>query len=354
MATRRPSWRNCSAATTGNDNDWHATEMAKDASGRFALALNGLASSFHYRVVAGARDVENLRGRRGSCSARHPHRRRVHLSAGPRSGAACRRGRRRHLRAGRHATCACWCTPICRRRRGGWCSAGDKTIDARRLAPNGVLRGSLQIVEDGAYRVALADAEGWPSRGDTEYFIRTLEDRPPEVHVVKPASDRRVTRLEEVDIEAEADDDFGIASLDLVYSVRGGAEKVVPLADPAARDVGHRPAHAVPRGSRRRAGRLRQLLRARARSGARQAIERGAQRHLLPRRETVRGGIHAGPEPGGDGRRPVQSAASTISWRRRKQIIVATWKLDRRDRRRRAAPSPNEDITVGRRAPRAS
>jgi hypothetical protein len=39
---------------TGNDNDWHATEMPKDASGRFTLALNSLSTSFHYRVVAGA------------------------------------------------------------------------------------------------------------------------------------------------------------------------------------------------------------------------------------------------------------------------------------------------------------
>src|SRR5262249_51724023 len=73
------------------------------------------------------------------------------------------------------------------------------------------------------------DTEGLASHGDTEYFIRTMEDRPPEVHVVKPASDRRVTRLEEVTIEAEASDDFGISAFDLVYSVRGGAEKVVHL-----------------------------------------------------------------------------------------------------------------------------
>ena len=38
-----------------------------------------------------------------------------------------------------------------------------------------------------------------------------------------------MTRLEEVDIEAEAEDDFGIERLELVYAVRGGAEKVVPL-----------------------------------------------------------------------------------------------------------------------------
>src|SRR5262249_4070499 len=65
--------------------------------------------------------------------------------------------------------------------------------------------------------------------GDTEYFIRTLEDRPPEVHIIRPASDRAVTRLEEVDIEAQADDDYGIDRIELVYSVRGGPEKAVPL-----------------------------------------------------------------------------------------------------------------------------
>src|SRR5437899_7565475 len=60
-----------------------------------------------------------------------------------------------------------------------------------------------------------------------------LEDRPPEVHIVKPASDRAVNRLDEVDIEAQADDDYGIERLDLVYSVRGGPEKSAPFVIPA-------------------------------------------------------------------------------------------------------------------------
>ena len=87
----------------------------------------------------------------------------------------------------------------------------------------------LKIVDDNSYRVALVDRNGFSNPGDTEYFIRALADRPPDVRILKPASDRQVTRLEEVDIEAQADDDYGIERLDLVYSVRGGAEKVVPL-----------------------------------------------------------------------------------------------------------------------------
>jgi hypothetical protein len=85
------------------------------------------------------------------------------------------------------------------------------------------------VSSDDSYRLVLADRDGVGNAGDTEYFIRTLEDRPPDVRLLKPATDRSVTRLEEVDIEAQAEDDYGVDRLDLVYSVRGGAEKVVPL-----------------------------------------------------------------------------------------------------------------------------
>ena len=76
-------------------------------------------------------------------------------------------------------------------------------------------------------RFAICD--GLADPGQTEYFIRAIEDRPPDVHVVKPASDRSVTRLEEVDIEAQAEDDYGIERMELVYAVRGQSERVVPL-----------------------------------------------------------------------------------------------------------------------------
>jgi len=93
----------------------------------------------------------------------------------------------------------------------------------------GVLQGELTITEDGSYRVALADVDGLTNPGDTEYFIRTLQDRPPDVRIIRPASDRQVTPLEEVAIVARAEDDFGVAALDLVYATAGGAEKAVPF-----------------------------------------------------------------------------------------------------------------------------
>jgi hypothetical protein len=94
----------------------------------------------------------------------------------------------------------------------------------------GPLTATLPVNGDGSYRVALVSRDGIDAPGDTEYFIRVLDDRPPDVRIVRPATDRQVTPLEEVTIEARADDDYGIEAFDLVYSVRGAAQKVVPFA----------------------------------------------------------------------------------------------------------------------------
>lgn len=91
------------------------------------------------------------------------------------------------------------------------------------------LEASFTLEKDAAYRVTLNDVDGLTNVDATEYFIRLLNDRPPDVRVMRPGGDRQVTRLEEIVIEARADDDYGISSLDLVYAVRGGAERVIPL-----------------------------------------------------------------------------------------------------------------------------
>jgi hypothetical protein len=88
----------------------------------------------------------------------------------------------------------------------------------------------LTIAQDGAYRIGLEDIDGLSSPEGTQYFVRVLDDRPPDVRIMRPAGDRQVTKLEEVAVEARADDDHGISSLELVYAVKGRGEKVVPFA----------------------------------------------------------------------------------------------------------------------------
>ena len=93
-----------------------------------------------------------------------------------------------------------------------------------------VFETELVLSQDNSYRIELADRDGLTSAGDTEYFIRLMEDRPPDVRILRPGGDQKVTALEEVTIEARAEDDHGIASLELVYTTPGGRTLTVPFA----------------------------------------------------------------------------------------------------------------------------
>jgi hypothetical protein len=92
-----------------------------------------------------------------------------------------------------------------------------------------VFTADLTVARDGSYRIALNDIDGLTSDGDTEYFIRMLNDRPPDVRILRPAGDKQVSPLEEVVIEARADDDYGVRSLELVIKSNTGQQKVVPI-----------------------------------------------------------------------------------------------------------------------------
>jgi hypothetical protein len=110
---------------------------------------------------------------------------------------------------------------------------GDGTRVA--LGVKGTLvTGALTVRTDGSYRIAFVDDDGVEMPDDTEYFIRTLLDRPPDVRVVRPAGDKQVSPLEEVLIEARADDDFGVRSFELVMQKPGDEDVVVPLAGNAS------------------------------------------------------------------------------------------------------------------------
>lgn len=93
---------------------------------------------------------------------------------------------------------------------------------------------NLTVAKDGSYRVAVNDVDGLQNEGESEYFIRMLNDHPPDVRILRPAGDKQVSPLEEVLIEARADDDYGVRSLELVIKSNTGKERVVPL-NPAGR-----------------------------------------------------------------------------------------------------------------------
>ena len=323
---------------------WRPTEMLADTGGRFRLPMPPAASDFQYRVVAGSITSSTYR-----VTVVHPPRvARIDadyvyppsLGLPPRTETD---GGDVYAPAGTDVTLHIHTDrPVAS---GQITLANGQSIALEARSP-AELTASLKVAGDGSYRVGLRDLDGLRDPGQTEYFIRALEDRPPDVRLVKPASDRSVTRLEEVEIEAQAEDDYGIDRMELVYAVRGQAETIVPLDVPrrgtnvTARhtlyleDLDVRPgdfvsyyvrARDVTRGTRPNEGRSDIFF---------LEVRPFEQEFALAQSQSMAGKGYNG------------SIDDLVT--AQKQVVVATWKLDRRGQTVRGAQSPADIRSVAR------
>jgi hypothetical protein len=204
------------------------------------------------------------------------------------------------------------------------------------------LDGALTIEEDGSYRIALADQDGLENSGETEYFIRTLNDRPPDVRIIRPASDKKVSPLEEVLIEARADDDFGVAALELVVQSPDGKERVVPFRGSRGgltaaglhtlfmEDLKVQPGDFVTYHAR-----------ARDVSHGRRSSEARSDIFFLEVKPFEEEFVMAQSQQMGQGAGAQNSGLEGLI-EAQKQIIVATWNLDARAKRARGAQSQQD------------
>src|SRR5690606_38048379 len=99
------------------------------------------------------------------------------------------------------------------------------------LAEDGALTGSFTVQEEGLYHIELQADSTQAVTASPEYLIGIMADAEPRVVISDPGQDIRVTLVDEVYLEATATDDFGVRSLELVYSVNGGPEQTLQLYD---------------------------------------------------------------------------------------------------------------------------
>ncbi|NNG16939.1 MAG: DUF4175 family protein, partial [Gemmatimonadales bacterium] len=97
------------------------------------------------------------------------------------------------------------------------------------VEPEGRLAGTLTVREEGTYRVLLESVQGDLVVASPDYLIDPLTDQPPSVSFTKPGRDISVSSLEEVLTEVQAQDDYGVGNVELVYAVNGGEEQAVSL-----------------------------------------------------------------------------------------------------------------------------
>src|SRR5713226_6826513 len=128
-------------------------------------------------------------------------------------------------------------------------STADVAIETDRPLPNGVILldddtriplkngvARVPIQKDGMYHIASVEkgvehgiGQDEDVRLSNDYFIEARKDAPPTVRIRKPGRDAKVNPIEEVSVQVEAEDDFGLQDVSLHYSVNGGPEKTVNM-----------------------------------------------------------------------------------------------------------------------------
>src|SRR6185436_12347887 len=94
---------------------------------------------------------------------------------------------------------------------------------------DGSLAGSFKIDKQGFYRIELTCPQGEKVEASPQYTIDVIDDQPPSVRFNKPGRDTQASPVEELFLEARADDDYGVKQLQLFYSANGAPPKMVPL-----------------------------------------------------------------------------------------------------------------------------
>jgi len=105
----------------------------------------------------------------------------------------------------------------------------DGTAQPLTRQADGSLTGSFKIAQQGFYRIELTGPHAEKVEASPQYTIDVIDDQPPSVHFTKPGRDTQASPVEELFLEARADDDYGVKSLQLFYSVNGSPAKTISL-----------------------------------------------------------------------------------------------------------------------------
>ena len=90
----------------------------------------------------------------------------------------------------------------------------------------------LLLSKTGNYSLELVDADGRTNKTPAEFSIVVLPDRRPEVKIAFPRGDQRVSPLEEMQLQANASDDFGVLKYGIGFGIAGQRPRFVELGGP--------------------------------------------------------------------------------------------------------------------------
>ncbi|MFQ5772111.1 MAG: DUF4175 family protein, partial [bacterium] len=113
-------------------------------------------------------------------------------------------------------------------------SAGDMIMGEGKklrtlITADTLLTASFTVTQDTYYKIHITDQDGLSNHPLPEYYVHALPDQPPVLSIEKPGRDIKATMVEEVPIKIQVDDDYGVSSLKLFYTLNGGQEEAINL-----------------------------------------------------------------------------------------------------------------------------
>lgn len=102
---------------------------------------------------------------------------------------------------------------------------------------------NITLEENKTFELRLVDAEGRTNKMPADIVMDVLPNRTPELKIAFPRQDMRVSPLEELRFQATASDDFGLKGYGLAYTTAGQETKFVSLGQTASgnekKEFGH-------------------------------------------------------------------------------------------------------------------
>ncbi|HWF18739.1 MAG TPA: hypothetical protein VG754_05700 [Verrucomicrobiae bacterium] len=115
--------------------------------------------------------------------------------------------------------------PVARAR---WVGAND-SLSLQMVSNSIALLSEFPLTNSARYALALEDAQGRTNKFPTDFVLQVLTNQRPELKLVFPRGDQRVSKLQEVQLQAEATDDFGLLKYGVGYGMAGQDPKLVEL-----------------------------------------------------------------------------------------------------------------------------
>jgi len=107
--------------------------------------------------------------------------------------------------------------------------SGDQSLDLALQSNALAVLDSYALTNSARFTLALEDAEGRSSKFPADFVLHVLTNQRPQVKLVFPRGDQRVSRLEEMQLQGEASDDFGLLNYGVGFGVAGQDPRFIEL-----------------------------------------------------------------------------------------------------------------------------